>query len=169
MSSSSRRAATLSSINDTADHVINATESSTVAFAVSGLNAGASGKVTFTDAANQSNGRHFLVNSVEQALNTIIDVPASKLGAVSATVSDALQAQSLDRGGRSAAGDTAASTVATAATVTVADGAPSSTMVGTGSVAEPVSNVATVISDGATLELASAFWGSYHSLGLPAL
>ena len=40
------------SINDTADHVINATESTAVAFAVSGLAPGASGEVTFTDTAN---------------------------------------------------------------------------------------------------------------------
>jgi hypothetical protein len=63
LSFASCRPATLS-INDTADPVINATELSTV----SGLNAGASGKVTVTDAANQSNGGHSLVNSVEQAL-----------------------------------------------------------------------------------------------------
>ena len=76
LSSSSRRAATLS-IND-------ATELSTVALAVSGVNAGTSG--TFTDAANQSKGGHFLVNGVAQALSTIIDVPASKLGVVSGAV-----------------------------------------------------------------------------------
>jgi hypothetical protein len=83
-------------INDTADHVINATESSTVALAVSGLNAGASGKMTLTDAANQSNGGHFLINS-DEPLSTIIDVAASKLGAVSASVLDALQAKSAQR------------------------------------------------------------------------
>ena len=156
LSSAGRRAATLA-VND-------ATELNTVAFAVSGLNAGASAKVTFADAANQSNSGHFIVNSVEQTLGTIIDVPASKLGAVSASVSDALQAQSLDGGGRSA-GDTAASTVATAATVTVADGAPSITAVGTGSVAEPVSGVTTVIGDGATLELAYAYSGTITFAG----
>ncbi len=40
------------SINDTGDHVINATESSGVAFTVSGLATGAIGEVTFTDSAN---------------------------------------------------------------------------------------------------------------------
>ena len=40
------------SINDTADHVINAAESRAVAFTVAGLDVGASGTVTFTDTAN---------------------------------------------------------------------------------------------------------------------
>jgi Ca2+-binding RTX toxin-like protein len=141
------------------------------------------------DLLQAPNGQHLLVNSVEQALGAgidkwaqildcskeevevaldrllhskIFDLPASKLGAVSGTVSDALQALSLDGGDRSA-GDTAAST-AMAATVTVADGAPSFTAV-TGSVAEPISNVATVISDGATLELASAYSGTISFAG----
>jgi len=40
------------SVNDTADHIINAAESTAVAFTVSGLAAGATGAVTFTDIAN---------------------------------------------------------------------------------------------------------------------
>ena len=71
-------------------------------------------------------------------------------------------------GGGGSAGDTAASTVGTATTITVADGAPSvtaATPVGTGSVAEPVSNVATVIPAGATLELASAYSGTVAFAG----
>src|SRR3974390_289158 len=39
-------------VNDTSDHIINATESSAVAFTVSGLGGNQSGSVTFTDAAN---------------------------------------------------------------------------------------------------------------------
>src|SRR5262249_2259832 len=39
-------------IDDTTDHVINATESSTVTFEVSGLTSGATGAVTFTDSAD---------------------------------------------------------------------------------------------------------------------
>ena len=39
-------------INDTADHVINATESTAVAFTISGLKGNETGAVTFTDAAN---------------------------------------------------------------------------------------------------------------------
>src|SRR5262245_17615740 len=38
------------SVNDTSDHVVNAVESGAVGFTVSGLGAGASGTVTFTDA-----------------------------------------------------------------------------------------------------------------------
>ena len=40
------------SIGDTSDHIINATESSSVGFTVSGLATGAIGEVTFTDSAN---------------------------------------------------------------------------------------------------------------------
>ena len=40
-------------INDTADHIINATEAAAVTFAVSGLQAGAAGMVTFSDASNR--------------------------------------------------------------------------------------------------------------------
>ena len=39
-------------VNDTADHVINATESTAVTFTVSGLESGEAGTVTFTDASN---------------------------------------------------------------------------------------------------------------------
>jgi hypothetical protein len=68
--------------------------------------------------------------------------------------------------GTDAPGNTgAASNVATAATVTVADGAPSITAVGTGSVAEPVSGVTTVIGDGAMLELAYAYSGTITFAG----
>ena len=54
ISSATTNVATLTlSINDTTDHVINATESTTVAFTVSGLEAGyETGKVTFTYVAN---------------------------------------------------------------------------------------------------------------------
>ena len=40
------------SIDDTSDHLINATESTAVAFTVSGLSPGATGAVTFSDASN---------------------------------------------------------------------------------------------------------------------
>ena len=40
------------SVDDTADHVINAAESTDVAFSVSGLAAGVTGAVTFTDSSN---------------------------------------------------------------------------------------------------------------------
>ena len=43
---------TVLSIADTSDHIINATESTSVAFTVSGLAAGATGAVTFTDSGN---------------------------------------------------------------------------------------------------------------------
>src|SRR5262245_21292911 len=39
-------------ISDTADHIINSTESDSVAFTVSGLQGNETGAVTFTDAAN---------------------------------------------------------------------------------------------------------------------
>src|SRR6185369_15578211 len=39
-------------VSDTADHIINATESTDVSFTVSGLQAGAAGTVTFSDASN---------------------------------------------------------------------------------------------------------------------
>src|SRR4029077_4572128 len=41
-------------VDDTSDHVINGTESHTVAFTVGGLDDAGSGSVTFTDAANQT-------------------------------------------------------------------------------------------------------------------
>ena len=52
-SSAATNVATLTlSINDTTDHVINATEATDVAFTVSGLTVNETAKVTFTDAAN---------------------------------------------------------------------------------------------------------------------
>jgi hypothetical protein len=68
----------------------------------------------FWDLIQDPYGGHFRVNSIERAPGTVIDVPASKIGEVSGTVSDALQAQSLDGGGGSV---TAASTVGTAMTI----------------------------------------------------
>jgi hypothetical protein len=121
----------------------------------------------FWDLIQDLGGGHFRVNSVERALGTVIDVRASKIGRVSDTASDALQAQSPD-GGVETAGDTAASTDGTATTITVADGTPSvtaATPVGTGSGAEPVSYGAMVIAGGATLELASAYSGTVAFAG----
>ena len=121
----------------------------------------------FWDLIQDPGGGHFRVNSVERALGTVIAVPASKIGGVSGTASNALQAQSPD-GGVETAGDTAASTDGTATTITVADGTPSvtgATPVGTGSGAEPVSYGAMVIAGGATLELASAYSGTVAFAG----
>src|SRR2546421_513783 len=75
------------------------------------------------------NEGHFRINSVERAPATVINVPASKVGEVSGTVSDALRAESLDGGGGKA-GDTAVSTVGGSVLA--------ATPVGTASVAEPV-------------------------------
>ena len=90
----------------------------------------------FWDLIQDPNGGHFHFNSVERGPGTVIDVPASKIGEVSGTVSHGLQAQLLDDGG-GRAGD-AALTVGTAMTISsVAAATPVGT---TGLVAEPVSN-----------------------------
>jgi len=52
----------------------------------------------FWDLIQDLGGGHFRVNSVERDLGTVIAVPASKIGWVSDTASDALQAQSPDGG-----------------------------------------------------------------------
>ena len=114
----------------------------------------------FLDLIQDPNDGHFRVNGLEQVPGTVIDVPASKVGGMSDTVSDTLLAQALDGFGartgddtvvstNGSTGDTAASTGGTVRSITVADGTHSvtaATPVDNGSVAEPVSNFATVVS-----------------------
>ena len=135
------------------------------------------------------NGAHFLVNSVEQAPGATIEVPASKLGEVSGTVLDAVPALSLGGGDGKAndaaastngsAGDTVGGALDFAPIIIDADSTPNftaatpvgtgsiaaTTPAGAGSVAEPIGKVATVIADGAMLELNSAYSGTITFAG----
>ena len=135
----------------------------------------------FWDWIQKPNGGHFRANSVVQAPGAVIDVPASKVGEMSGSVSDALQALDhwMGRGGR---------------TTTRSTRRPSVTAVDAGwhrTESDPVSNVATVIvlpaswqhagwhrscggpvsngamviAAGATLELASAYSGTVAFAG----
>ena len=126
-----------------------------------------------SESIQDPNGAHFLVNSVEQAPGAIMEVPASNLGEVNGTVLDAVPALSLG-GGDGKANDAAASTNGSAdgtpnfmATTPVGTGSigGTATPAGAGSVAEPLLKVATVIADGATLELGSAYSGTVTFAG----
>ena len=75
------------SINDTPDHVINAIESTSVAFSVSGVPTGATGQVTFTNSANHQDVVSIAGNGTYSAnLSTLLDgTISSSLSATSSS------------------------------------------------------------------------------------
>ena len=72
------------SINDTSDHVINATESTSVAFTVAGLANDVTGAVTFTDSSNQ----HVVVN-IQGSGNYSADLSTLSDGTITSSLSAA--------------------------------------------------------------------------------
>ena len=108
---------------------------------------------------------HFLVSTVGQVSARACDAPAPTLGNFSDAVSSVLPVHSLDASG-SSVGGTAAFTLDSAPTVTVADNTSGfATGASVGTVAQPASNTAMVIDAGATQELADAYSGTVSFAG----
>ena len=100
-------------LDDTIDHVVNAADATNVEFSVSGLAAGASGTVTFTDAANHQ------VTAATDAADSTFTSDTSAIGA-GASGADSFTTPATNSSGNSVSASLTADTVPV---VTVANGA----------------------------------------------
>ena len=128
-------------------------------FTVTDLADGAVTNQKFLDSMQAPNEGHFPNNTIDQALGTINDAPVSMLGELRDAFSNAWPAHSRHASGSNGDG-TASFTLDTASTVTVAPG-----LTGTGTAAQPASNVTTVVAAGGTVELAHAYSGTISFAG----